>query len=94
MPFGLYNAPSTFQSLMNHLLNPYLRKSVLVFFDDILIYNKSWETHLQNVDNILHLLKDKKLFVKISKCSLGMEEVEYLGCILGHEGVHVDPKNI
>lgn len=56
MPFGLCNAPSTFQSLMNHLLKPYLRKCVLVFFYGILIYNITLDTHLQHLDQVLQLL--------------------------------------
>eukprot|EP00253_Pinus_taeda_P007116 PITA_07116 len=94
MPFSLCNAPSTFQSLMNHLLKPYLRKFVLVFFDDILIYSCTWVAHLQHVDLLLQLLHKHKLFVKMSKCSFGMEEVEYLGHIMGRAGVKVDPKKI
>eukprot|EP00253_Pinus_taeda_P024850 PITA_24850 len=63
MPFGLCNAPSTFQSLMNHILKRYLRKFVLVFFDDILIYSGTWAAHLQHVDLLLQLLRKHKLFV-------------------------------
>ena len=56
MPFGLCNAPSTFQSLMNTLLKPYLKKFVSIFFDDILIYSRTWEAHLHHVDKVLQLL--------------------------------------
>jgi len=71
MPFGLCNSPSTFQSLVNKILKWYLLHFVLFFFDDILIYSKTWEDHLHHVDKTLQLLQDHQLFVKNSKCSFG-----------------------
>jgi hypothetical protein len=94
MPFGLCNAPSTFQSLMNHVFHPFLFHFVLVFFDDILIYRKTWIDHLAHVDQVLHLLSQHQLFLKQSKCVFGASEVEYLGHLVGKDGVRVDPKNI
>ena len=67
---------------------------MLVFFYDILIYNKSWEEHLQHVDMVLKLLEEKQLYAKPSKCAFGVQEVEYLGHILSHEGLKVDPTKI
>jgi hypothetical protein len=68
---------------------------VLLFFDDILIYNKSWEEHVQHVDSaILQLLEEQLLYLNPSKCSFRVQKVEYLGHIASHEGVKVDPKRI
>ena len=99
MPFGLSNAPSTLQGLMNstfHIprFDEFLRKYVLVFFDDMLIYNKYCKDHVQHVDRVLKLLEEKQLYAKSSKCFFGVQEVEYLGNIVSHEGVKVDPNII
>src|SRR6202020_734610 len=94
MPFSLTNAPSTFQGLRNSNFKPFLRKFVLVFFDDILICNKSWKDHVEHVDRVLQLLEEKQLYAKRYKCVFGVQEVECLGHIVSHEGVKVDPSKI
>ena len=90
MHFGLTNAPSTIQGLMNSIFKSFHRKFVLVFFDDTLIYNKSWKDHVQHVDKVLKLLEDKQLYVKTAKFFFGVQEVEHLGHIVSQKSVKVD----
>ena len=94
MPFGLTNAPFTFQALMNAVFRPYLRKFVLVFFDDILVFSKSLDMHLQHLRLVLSLLLQHQLYAKRSKCVFGIPEVEYLGHIISGQGVSADPKKL
>jgi len=94
MPFGLTNAPSTFQALIKHVFKPYLRKFILVFFDDILVYRESYSQHLQHLTTTLEVLRQNTLFAKKSKCSFGVREVEYLGHIISHQGAATDPAKV
>ena len=94
MPFGLTNAPATFQATMNNLFQSFLRKFVLVFFDDVLIYSKTWKDHLTHLEQVLSILKENQFYAKMSKCTFGKEEVSYLGHVISKEGVKVDPEKI
>jgi hypothetical protein len=94
MSFGLCNAPATLQALMNDVLRPYIRQFVLVFFDDILIYNTSWVDHLRHLRAVLDTLRQHRLFVKKSKCSFGVDFVAYLGHVILAEGVTMDPAKV
>ncbi|XP_034684112.1 uncharacterized protein LOC117913267 [Vitis riparia] len=94
MPFRLTNAPATFQSLMNDLFRSYLRKFIIVFFDDILVYSKSWNDHLSHLQIVFDILSINQLFFKESKCQFGVTQVTYLGHIISEKGVSVDPDKI
>ncbi|KAF0929881.1 hypothetical protein E2562_026095 [Oryza meyeriana var. granulata] len=94
MPFGLCIAPATFQALMNDVLRPYLRCFVLVFFDYILIFSKTWAYHLRQVRTVLDTLQQHCLFVKRSKCAFGVESISYLGHIISAAGVAMDPAKV
>ena len=89
MPFGLCNAPATFQSLLNDVLLQFLRQFVLVFFDDILIYSATWADHLRHLRAVL-VLRQHRLFVKRSKCAFGVDTIAYLGHTISGAGVAMD----
>ena len=79
---------------MNEIFKKYLRKFVLVYFDDILIYSKNWDEHWIHVEKVLSILRDHKLFVKKEKCQFGQECIYYLGHVISREGVAVDPEKV
>ncbi|XP_042962448.1 uncharacterized protein LOC122296713 [Carya illinoinensis] len=94
MPFGLCNAQSTFQAAMNSIFKPLLRKFVLVFFDDILVYSKTIEEHKQHLEKVLTILEEHHFFIKATKCAFMEKELEYLGHFISGDGVKVDHRKI
>ena len=94
MPFGLTNAPAIFMDLMNRVFHEYLDKFVVVFIDDILVYARNGEDHIEHLRTILKTLRDNKLYAKFSKCEFWLEKVAFLGYYVSKEGVFVDPAKI
>ncbi|WVY93439.1 hypothetical protein V8G54_032527 [Vigna mungo] len=94
MPFGLCNAPSTFQATMNNLLGAFLRRFVVVFFDDILVYSSSLSRHVSHLEQVFQCLLENKFYLKLSKCLFAQKQLEYLGHIISAAGVQPDPSKI
>ncbi|XP_073049506.1 uncharacterized protein [Primulina eburnea] len=94
MSFGLTNAPSVFMDLMNQVFKSYLDSFVIVFIDDILIYSKTRELHVEHLRTVLQLLREKQLYAKLKKCEFWLEQVSFLGHIVSREGIAVDPMKI
>ncbi|KFY32643.1 hypothetical protein V493_00008 [Pseudogymnoascus sp. VKM F-4281 (FW-2241)] len=92
MPFGLTNAPASFQRLMNDTLHEYLDVFTVVYLDDILVYSKTEEEHVEHVKLVLAKLKARQLLLKPEKCDFHKQEVEFLGHLVGTKGVRMDPK--
>ena len=76
--------PSFFQATMNMIFHPYLRHFIIVFFDDILIYSASMDEHLDHLELTFQVLLDNQFVLKLSKCSFGQSQVEYLGHLVLH----------
>ena len=90
--FGLCNAPSTVQRLMNSVLGPeVMGEYVLVHLDNILVFSRMWEEHLTHLRAVLEQLRAHTLFAKRSKYEFGLANVEFLGHVVGAGGVRVDP---
>lgn len=90
LPFRMSNAPATFQSLMIDIFRGYLRKFVLVFFDDILVYSKTPQEHVEHVRIVLDILQQHKLYANKKKCQFGTESIEYLGHVVTAKRVAAD----
>lgn len=94
MAFGLTGAPATFQAEMNRTLSSLLRKCVLVFFDDILIYSSTYQEHLGHLNQVLKLLEQNQWKVKMSKCAFAQTSIQYLGHVISANGVATDHTKI
>ncbi|CAN6252738.1 unnamed protein product [Urochloa humidicola] len=94
MPFGLTNAPASFQSIMNKIFQPLLRKCVLVFMDDILIYSSTMEQHVLHLRQVFDILRQHQFLVELSKCTFGQQQLEYLGHLISNNGVATEPSKI
>lgn len=82
MPFGLTNAPTNFLSCMNNIFNKQLQMFLLMFFNDLLIYNRMWEDHLRHLYEILGNMREQPLYAKASKCELILTNIMYLGHVI------------
>jgi len=92
VPFGLTNAPSTFQTLMNSLLGhlPF----VCVYLADILIFSKDEKQHLEHLRQVLSILRQNTLIAKLGKCKFFQSSVEFLGHFISHDGVRPSPDKV
>ncbi|GBC25874.2 retroviral-like aspartic protease 1 [Rhizophagus irregularis DAOM 181602=DAOM 197198] len=94
MPFGLCNALATFQRTMDKVLHGIKEKFVLVYLDDIIIYSKTFKDHIQHLEEVLNRIRKANLRLKAEKCHFAVAELQFLGHVIGKEGVKPDPEKV
>ena len=94
LPFGLTNAPATFMHLMHSIFREYLDDFIIIFLDDILVYSKGLGDHINHVQQTLEVLRQNKLYAKVSKCAFFQSSVEYLGHVVSAAGLSPDPGKV
>jgi hypothetical protein len=90
MPFGLVNAPASFQRAMQILLSGLPREMAMVYIDDIIVFSKSFDEHIDDLRVVLERLQSAGLKLKVSKIQFALPQVKYLGHIIDHEGIRPD----
>ena len=94
MPFGLCNAPATFQRLMNKVFAVEINQFIFVYLDDILIFSKSVEEHWKHLQVALERLRSAKLYGRMRKCEFLKNRVDYLGYEFSEKGIHASPEKV
>jgi hypothetical protein len=94
LPFGLCNAPAIFQAMMNRVLAPHLDKFCVVYLDDVLIYSKTADEHLEHIRLVLREMQRHQLHIKLSKCYFGRSSVNFLGHVVEAEQIRMDPDKV
>lgn len=94
MPFGLHNAPATWQRLIDNVLGHDLEPYVLVYLDDVIIVSETFEQHLSILEEVFRRLREAKITVGVDKCQFCRPQMKYLGYIVDRNGLHVDPEKV
>ena len=94
MPFGLSGAPATFQRLMQNIFINELDEFVVIYLDDVLVYSRTREEHMQHLRRVLEKAREHKLFLQLPKCEIVKQRVNYLGFVIEPGKVSADPKKV
>ena len=94
MPFGLCNAPATFQQTMDKVLKGIKDLFVMVYLDDVIIYSKTFNEHLKHIEEVLDRIREANLRLKAEKCTFAADKLQFLGHVVGKEGVKPDPEKV